>query len=187
MTDYPALARLHACLVTRVDQLSPELQDTYYNEVANQCLNTHEYREAISKTAPHNEYLSAVVTDVLERIKEMHSASESPALQMEVSGLRRGEALHNARLVRSVGKGVAERSRLLNLFTTIDLLYGGPTWRTYSEDRQLSQPFELNTVSSSFEVPRLEVIDPEGSQLAKIAAGVRLEQIAKQLPDETLG
>jgi len=47
--EYGALARLHASLADRVDEIGGHLAKVFYEEVALQCLNTHHYRSALQQ------------------------------------------------------------------------------------------------------------------------------------------
>lgn len=172
--EYPALARLHACLADSVDRVGGSLPELFYEEVARQCLNTHDYRSAIAAAAPNHEYLGALVLDVRERLSATHKASGSSALQMEVPGFARAQRFHDLKLARDVSKTVREHSTFLRLFPTVSLLYGGMESRTFSSDGSLSGPTRMHSSSSTIEVPRLEAMDPEGMQILRIQASTRI-------------
>ena len=148
--DYGALARLHACLAGRVDEIGGDLLGLFYEEVAMQCLNTYHYRTALAAAIADHEYLAAILTDVRERLGATHQASASPALRMQVPGQARAERLHGQKLMRDVSKGVREQSFFLNQFPTICLLYGGTGYRMFSGG-SLGAPSEMRSASSSFE------------------------------------
>jgi hypothetical protein len=142
-----------------------------------QCLNTHGYRSALAAAAPHHEYLQAILADVEERLTAIHNASASPALQMEVPGHARAERLYHRRMARDVAKGVRQQSTFLSLIHSIQLLYGGASWRIFESDGKLSQPSGMHASSTNIEIPRLEMLDPEGMHLRRVAASVRIASL----------
>jgi hypothetical protein len=182
--DYSALARLHACLAHRVDQIGGDLLFLFYDEVAIQALNTHAYRQTLSKEASDHEYLRAILRDVDERLGDTGKASESPALQMEVPHRRAADTLSRQRMAREVAKGVQEHSVFLNLIQQVTLLYGGRTWRTFRPDGTLSEASEMKVSSTTVEVPRLELLDPEGMQIRRLQASARITILEKQLAQD---
>jgi hypothetical protein len=182
--EYGALARLHACLASRIDDIGGNLAELFYDEIALQCLNTHDYRTALRAAFPNHEYLVAILSDVEERLTATVGASGSPALQMEVPGQTRAQRLHDQKLGRDIAKSVKQHSILLNLIPTVHLLYGEMEYRMFSGDGSLSAPSKMHSSSSSFEVPRLEVFDPEGMQLRRVAASARITKLEVPTDEE---
>ena len=103
--DYAALARLHAALAHRIDELAGHFPDLLYEEVAWQCRNTYAYRRALRSAARDNEYLVTIAANSEERMKETREALDSPALQMEVPGYARAQRLQGRRMARQTGEG----------------------------------------------------------------------------------
>ena len=172
--EYGALARLHACLVKRIDEIGGPVAELFYEEVALQCQNTHAYRSAFSAAIPNHEYSAAIIDDVNERLRKTVFASESPALQMEVPGHSRAKKLHDEKLAREVAKGVKEHSVFLNIMPTVHLLYSGMEYRIFSGDTLQSAPSKMHASSSSVEIPRMEILDPEGMQTRRMMASARI-------------
>jgi hypothetical protein len=184
---YGAVARLHACLAERVDEIGETLPELFYEEVSRQCFNTHEYRVALAGARPGHEYLQAIVTDVGERLSVISKALRSPALLMLVPGQKRAQTLHDRRVVQEVSKNIKQHSTFLNLFPSIHMLYGGLEPRIYLREGALTPPMQMHSSSSSVEVPRLEFLDPEGMCLRRLAATVRvaeLESVAANRDDD---
>jgi len=171
---YGALARLHACLTDRIEEIGGNLPELFYEEVSRQCMNTNEYRMALALARPGHEYLQAIVTDVGERLAEISKASCSPAFRMQAPGQGRAQKLHDRRFAREVSKSIKQHSTLLNLFPSIHMLYGGMEPRIFLREGVLSPPVQMRSSSSSVEVPRLEVLDPEGMCLRRLAAAMRV-------------
>jgi hypothetical protein len=171
---YGALARLHACLADRIDEIGENLPELFYEEVSRQCMNTREYRIALAGARPVHEYLQAIVTDVQERLAASAKASCSPAFRMQAPGQMRAQKLFDRRFVREVAQSVKQHSIFLNLFPSIHMLYGGMEARIFSGEGVISPPIPMHSSSSSVEVPRLEFTDPEGMCLRRLAAATRV-------------
>jgi hypothetical protein len=178
-----ALARLHASLAERIDQLGGDLLYVLYDEVALQALNTYEYRSTLAAEAPNHEYLGAILQDVEERLKETRNASDSPALQMEVPHRREAEFRLAQRMQREIKSGIEKHSVLLKLVTRVTLLYA-KKWRVFYPDGTLSEPSGLQELSNTLEVPRLDLVDPEGMQLRRLGASARIAELEKMALDE---
>lgn len=174
---YGALARLHASLADRVDEIQAHLPDLFYEEVSLQCMNTHEYRAALANARPRHEYLQAIVGDVRERLAAIRDASRSPAFRMQAPGQARAQILHDRRFVREVSAGVEQHSTLANLFPSIHMLYGGMEPRIFLREGELGPPVQMHSASSSVEVPRLESLDPEGMALRRLSAATRVNAL----------
>ena len=173
--SYGALARLHASLADRVDEIQAHLPELFYEEVALQCMNTHEYRVALTNARLTHEYLQAIVVDVGERLAAIGSASRSPAFRMQAPGQVRAQILHDRRFVREVSASVKQHSTFLSLFSSIQMLYGGMEPRIFLREGELSPPVQIHSSSSSVEVPRLDFIDPEGMAIRRLSAAVRVK------------
>jgi hypothetical protein len=176
-SGFDALARLHACLAPRIDEMNSEIQEFFYDEVARQSLNTHQYRSTLATVALGNEYLTALVADVAERLNEMRCAAASPALQMSAPGQDRAQMLHDRIFARDVAEATKRHSVFLNLVHRVNLLYGGDGWRVFSTEKGISDASKMQSVSNSVEVPRLEVIDPEGVHLRRVSASAKIAQL----------
>jgi hypothetical protein len=181
---YGALARLHACLAERVDEIGRNLPELLYEEVSRQCMNTHEYRTALAAASPNNEYLQAILAEVEERLAAIGKASRSPALRMEAPGQNRAQKLHDRKLIRDVSKNIKQHSTFLNIFPTIHMLYGGMEPRIFTREGTLSPPVQMHSATSSVEVPRLECLDTEGMCLRRLAAAARVSALDSLPADE---
>ncbi|MGA2715297.1 MAG: hypothetical protein ABSG41_19525 [Bryobacteraceae bacterium] len=185
LLDNAALARLHACLAVRVDDIGGDLAERFHAECALQCLNTHQYRTVLAASASNHEYLPDIAADAADRLAEIAKASSSPALQMEVPGMARAQRLHDRKVIREVAKAVKDNSVVLSTMPTLSLLYGGREFRTFFGNRPLSEPSTMHSSSSSVEVPRLEFVDPEGMDLRRRAAENRIAKLNAQAGVDT--
>jgi hypothetical protein len=181
---YGALARLHACLADRVDEIQANLPELFYDEVSLQCMNTYEYRVTLANARPGHEYLQAIVADVGERLAAIGKASRSPAFRMQAPGQARAQILHDRRFVREFSASVKQHSTFLNLFSSIHMLYGGMEPRIFLREGELSPPVQMHSSSSSVEVPRLDFLDPEGMALRRLAAATRVTALEAETVHE---
>jgi len=180
LMDFGALARLHASLAARIDQIGGDLATLFHEECARQCLNTYEYRTSLAAHAQSHEYLPDIVKDAWERLALTDAASKSPALQMVVPGMERAQRIHDRRLVTEVARTMKENSVLLSSNPTVTLLYGGAEFRTFLKDRPFAAPSKMKGFSATAEIPRLEFIDPETMDMRRVAAGHRIAQLERQ-------
>lgn len=171
---HKSLASLHASLVDRIDDRD-RLAKLYYDELSLQCMNSGEYREALSAACPHHEYVQAIIADTKQRLTAIGRASQSPALQMEVPGFTHSSLLHQRRFAELLEDGKRRYSTFLDLFPTIHILYGGDETRLVSPQGGFSPPMQMHSTTVSAELPRLEIIDPEGRTFARLEAAKRVE------------
>lgn len=177
-------ARLHGCLLSRIEAIGGPLEITFYEEVEHQTLDTHGYRKNIVESTNGHARIAQMVEQAKKRIDATHGARKSPALQMAIPGQHRAMNLWMKRTGRRMRKGAMENS-FTRLFTNISILYA-KKWRMHGPDGNLRQASELNTVSVEGEMPRLEPMMPEALTIKRISAELRLRQIQKNLTSEEL-
>lgn len=173
--DYVALARLHASLAARVDQLAEHVQELLYDAVARQCRNTYAYRSALRIAASSNAYLLAIADDAEERVKETRESLNSPALRLDVPGFARAKRLYSQHITQAVATSVSKESAFLNMARKVRLLYATDRWRFFRSDGTLSEPSMFHTTSAEVEMPQFEIANPEEAQLRRLRASVRIE------------
>ena len=125
----------------------------------------------------------AVLKKVLDDAEIYFSALEkvqsSAINQIETAGFRQASRLYNRRFSNQVSKGVKEHSLLQALCKNVRLLYG-KQWRTHF-DGKLSEPSALQLVSTSFEIPRMEEIDPEGMTLKRLQVSNWISRLNREM------
>lgn len=172
-------ARLHGCLLSRIEAVGGPLEIAFYEEVEHQTLDTHGYRKKIVEGTNGHSRIAQMVEHAKKRIDATHDARKSPALQMAVPGQYRAMNLWMKRTRRRMRKGAMENS-FTRLFTNISILYA-KKWRMHGPDGNLGQASELNTVSAEGEIPRLEAMMPEALTIKRISAEMRLRVIQRTL------
>lgn len=175
LMDSAALGRLHAGLAPHFDRLDKELVGDFYDEVAVQCKNSHGYREALKAAAGHAR-LAAVLAENETFFKNLSEAAKSPALQLQVPGYRRAEQAFHRKFSRDVVRSADKYSIFAQFAKKVQLLYGR-NWRMMRSAGEISPSSALKEISHSFEMPRMEFVDPEGQRRRRIAAVARINQI----------
>jgi hypothetical protein len=170
------IAKLHACIASRVEEIGGQLEEIFYDEVSTQALNTHAYRSVMEKFCVTNSKMIKCVEDARQRISETMAAGNSPALQMTVSGIRRAESISMRRMSRFMQEGMEKNSLLLHLCKSVQLLYG-KTWRMRNSDGDLSPKSDLQKSEVSSEIPRLEIFAPERMRSRRLMASARIDQL----------
>lgn len=176
LMDSTALGRLHAGLAPHFDHLNKELADDFYDEVAVQCKNSHGYREALKAASDSHARLAAVLAEVETFFKNLAEAAKSPALQIQVPGYRRAEQAFHRKFSRDVARSADKYSVFAQFAKKVQLLYGR-NWRMMRNAGELSPSSALKELSHSFEMPRMEFVDPEGQHRRRIAAVVCINQL----------
>jgi hypothetical protein len=96
---------------------------------------------------------------------------------MEVSGYRQAVKLHGRRFAREVSKGAEEMSVFMGMFKKVRLLYG----KRFSsfQGGAFGETAGLQQISSSTEVPRMEIIAPETMSLRRIHASAKIQELTE--------
>jgi hypothetical protein len=172
-------ARLHGCLLSRIEAIGGPLEIAFYEEVQHQTLDTHGYRKGIVESTNGHARITQMVEQAKKRIDATYGARKSPALQMAVPGQHRAMNVWMKRTGRRMRKGAMQNS-FTRLFTNISILYA-KKWRMHGPDGNLGQASELNTVSVEGEMPRLEPMMPEALSIKRISAEIRIRHIQDNL------
>lgn len=169
-------ARLHASIAAAVDRVGGDMADLFYDEVLTQALNTNQYREAIKELAADHARIQSTLSEAHRQLDATIAAAKSPALQMQIPGRHRAEALAARRFSRQVAKGMDKVSILKHIATTVQLLYG-KVWRMQDAGGNLTDASALTLSSVSMEMPRLEFVTPDAMRLRRLAAARRITEL----------
>jgi hypothetical protein len=174
--EHVHMARLHASVASRVDEIGGDLAELFYDEVTTQALNTHGYREALIVHANGHTRLIECVQTAKQRIESTFQAIKSPALRMHVPGWNRAQAIAMRRFSRDVSKSAEKYSIFSQLLPKVYLLYG-KRWRFVDANENLSNPSELQKTEVNTEIPRLEYISPEAMRVRRTFALTRIKSL----------
>jgi hypothetical protein len=178
-----AVACLLIVLIPLAETANPELQRELFDELVLQAKNYGgACRSEFERRAEGFPILKKVLEVANRYFDELGKVQSSPINQMEIHGYRQAARLYGRRFSDEISKGAAEASVFLKLFKNVQLLYG-KQWRTFHAGK-LSGSSDLQHISSTFEIPRLEQIDPEGMALRRLVASSRISQLIGKVESE---
>jgi len=175
MMNGPAIANLLLFLIPYMERVDPALKKEFYDEILLQSKNYGSCREIFGKHAKEYPILEKAVAETEKYFAILKSLVESTINQMQVVGFARAARLSARRFASEVSEGAEALSVFAKLFKKVRLLYGRE-WRTYYGG-QLGESSRLQQISTSVEFPRMEFVDPEGMQLRRLHAALRLRQL----------
>jgi hypothetical protein len=173
-----ANARLLIVLIPCLEHADSELKGDFYDELVLQLKNyPGGCREEFERRSSDFSILQKAIAEVDAYFVQLNRVREAGIAAMEVSGFRQAAKLHRLRFARAVSKGAEEMSVFAKMFKKVRLLYG-KQWSTF-HGGALSQSSGLQEFSTSVEVPRMEFIDPEGMNLRRYHASVKIRELSK--------
>ena len=161
------VATFLSALLSRAQGGSDSLKQLYEDELFYQAKNLPgACLENLKLLAARSELVASVVKAAEAYFAALRKCHDGPPVSMEIPGLQRGLRIQASRQSRQVHELSREMSVFANLFPTSYLLYGGKTYRI-CRDGELGEVDELQAFSAQSELPRLEIIDPEGSAIRR--------------------
>ncbi len=175
-----AIGRFLIFLVPLVERANPALRKEFYNELVLQLKNyPGACKEQFALEAKKFPILQKAIDEVDAYFAELKNAHNSPINQISISGFDRSARLRSRRMASEVSKGAEELSIFTKLIKKVVLLYGRE-WRTF-HGGVLGESSGLKQISTSMEFPRMEFIDPEGMQLRRFHASVRIRELTPHI------
>jgi hypothetical protein len=120
------------------------------------------------------------VTEAEEYFEHLKPCFNSAINSIEIPGLSRAVRIKVIRESREISKYVEEHSVFGKFFGKSYLLYGGIKYRSFSGGR-LNPISELSQFSAESELPRLEIIDPDGMAQRRFRAGFVISRLLEHL------
>jgi len=178
-----ATARFLITLIPRIESAAKELQNEFFDELVLQAKNFGgECRQEFEKRAGEFALLKKVIDAAKRYYDGLGAVQNSSIGQMDVSGYREAARLYGRRFSTEVSKGAEAASVFMQLFKHVNLLYG-KQWSSF-QSGTLGQSSGLQTISSSMEIPRLEIIDPEGMALRRLEVSASIARFTKLAEDK---
>lgn len=175
-----ATAKFLIVLIPYVEQIDEAFQADFHAELVLQIKN---YPESVRASFEQCSERFPILKDALETSKRYFDALRrvigSSINTFEVSGYRQAVRLHARRLSNSVSNKSEETSIFLHLIKKVQLLYGN-TWSAFTNGK-LGESSGLQEFSTSFEVPRLEEIDPEGMVFRRSHASAQIAVLSRSM------
>jgi hypothetical protein len=174
-----AVARFLIFLIPCMEKTSQALQAAFYNELVLQLKN---YPGACKKhfEADADKYpiLKKALTEVDAYFQALEITRQSAINHIQIAGFDRSARLYSRRFANQVSKGAEELSIFTQLMEKVVILYGRQ-WRTF-HGGILGESSGLKKISTSMEFPRMELIDPEGMELRRLHASIRIKELSEQ-------
>ncbi len=177
VTHGTAVARFLIFLIPFVERASPAFRQEFYDELLVQLKNfPGACKDEFAARASDFPILQKAIAEAEKYFEALGTIRESSINQIEVAGFARAAQLHARRFAEQVSKGAEELSIFTKLFKKVRLLYGH-RWRTF-HDGVLGASSDLKQISTPMEFPRMEFVDPEGMQLRRFHASLRIRELS---------
>jgi hypothetical protein len=163
-------------LIPCSQRASAAFQEEFYDQLLLQLKNyPGACRDEFDKRKGDFQILNKAIEEVESYFSGLQRVRQSSINAMEIAGYRRAAQLHTRRFSNEVSKGAEELSVMMQFCKKVRLLYG-KTWSTF-QGGKLGEASDLKLFSSSFEIPRMEIIDPEGMALRRLYASAKIHEL----------
>ncbi|NQU25463.1 MAG: hypothetical protein HQ567_29620 [Candidatus Nealsonbacteria bacterium] len=164
-----ANARMLVSLIPHLDEADTDFCTEFYDEVKLQAQNfAGAFRSELEKRVSGLPAVTKVLEEVAAHFDELQRVHEAGMNAMEVTGHRRGIVLHHRRFSQEASESMKEYSPFLGMIKQVQQLYGRSA-STFIDGR-LQDSIPLVPISSSFEMPMVELCDPEHMVMRRIRA-----------------
>lgn len=167
----------------RVDVKDPLMVEKFQSEAYYQCLNLPGLcLEKIREHVQALPMLHDVVASADAYFAKLHSLRDSAIKAQLIPGLRRFQFRKAQADRRRMDEQIEQGSLFAQLVSKSYLLYGNR--HSYLMEGNLTAPAELQGISTSFEMPRMEGIDPEEAQMRRLGALATLSELRRRTGKE---
>jgi hypothetical protein len=175
--------------LSRMENASQQVVNLYRAELLRWSKNLHRaVLDKLKAEVEKNELVCSVIAEAELYFNNVQKTHQTAINAMQIPGLWRALSMSARRQSREVETKTEELSILRHLCSRSYLLYGGKQFRMV-HDGELGELSNLKEFSTSMELPRLEMIDPEGAAIRRHYAlkDIRQLEIALtgvEVPDE---
>jgi hypothetical protein len=178
--DKESTGHLLLSLLTQVDRMGEDFRVALKDELLVQAKNyAGACGEMFAKNAEGNPILQEVMAKQDKYFKALAETKKSPILQMQVPGYFAAMDEFNRRFANDIQRGAREHSVLMQIAHEVAILYER-SWSTF-QGNQLGDVAELQKVSHGMEIPRLEMIHPEGMQMRNLHALTQIRELEAEM------
>lgn len=157
---------------------SKTLQKDFIREMVFQAINyPGECLEEWKKIENPSEILKIAIESANSYFERLSKTADLPANSYCLPIFLKAEQEVKRRMSKNVDKETYEKSFFLKFVKKTNVLYGDK-W-SVNHDQSIGDPTQFSKFSHSFEVPRIEYLDPEGIALRRIKANMELKEITK--------
>lgn len=170
------VSKLFIMLEPRFRSTNPELQEEFKHEMLMQAINYPGDCLEDWKKVPNPSALLENVIQMADRYFEnLKKVWNSPANSFTFPEFNQAAEKGRKEYSKKLAEGVEQKSVFSKLAKHIDVIYG-KQWSVMYQDK-MGTPTEFKEFSHSFEFPRMEEIDPEGSSIRRMLASVRIKNL----------
>jgi hypothetical protein len=170
-------SRFFISLESRFQGSSLQLMKEFKQEMLTQAINyPGECFDAWKQADNPSELVRSVLESAEQYFKKMPEIGKLSAVSFVFPELERALALGHREFSRKLSEG-DNKSAFASIFKTVHVIYGKQT-STVIEGK-LSNPTPFTETSLSTELPRLELIDPEGMTIRRMQAAAEINEVLK--------
>lgn len=172
------MCRFFVMLEPYFQNASLELKKKFKDEMVMQAINyPGECLDNFKKVDNPSEIIKDVIESAEHYYQNLQNISQSPATSFAFPELKWALDFGNKESSRKISKGTQEKSILAKLCKHFDIIYGNQ-WSAMVEGN-LGDPTPFKEISHSVELPRLELIDPEGMTIRRMIASAQINEYIK--------
>ena len=168
-------SQLLIALETVINNKNNEIKELYKQELLTQAINyPGGCLEALKERVEDSPLFDEVVRVAEKYFSELKDIFNSPAISFTFSGYEKATNMAENKINKQIRDGVEDQSVFLKLVKKIAIVYG-TTWSVRTGDK-LGEATPLQEYSHAVELPRLELIDPEGMVIKRFQYSHLLEE-----------
>ncbi len=149
-----------------------ELQDDFVNEVVVQAVNYSQGCLKEIKRFGRSKLIKAVIVRAEQYFDGFEKVANSPANSFNFPGYKEGCFHAYKRMNAEIQKNAKEKSVFMRFASSVHLIYGNKFSSLVRDSVGDATP--MAHIEHSMELPRLELIDPEGMAIRRIHADIQL-------------
>ena len=173
-----------SAFIDRIESGSPQLVNFFKAELIYQAKNfPGAVLEGLKGLSSKSNLIKEVITKAEDYFGALKITRGTAINSMEIPGLQRALTFSGRRQSKEISVKSAEASLLQHLCSTSYLIYGNEGFR-YCSDGEVGEVAMMQRTSVSMEMPRLWMIDPEGTAMRRTDAIEAVERISAQIAQD---
>jgi len=171
---YPkSIARILVALIPIAEKATDGFREELFDELKLQCHNfAGDFRTELNEIAKDTPMVTRAIEEVAAYFTALDRAHKAGISGMEVAGRQRAAIQQSRHFSRRVSQSAKAFSPLSNMMKHVRLLYGRST--SQFVDGQLRNAMPLANLSSSMELPIVELCDPEEMAMRRLHASAAI-------------
>ena len=133
---------------------------------------------------------SAVIQETITKadayFDKLRTTHHSAINSMEIPGWKRAVFIRSRRQHRDIETHSDEHNVLAQMFSKSYLIYGGEGFR-FCRDGEIGEYSPMQSMSVSMEMPRLAMIDPEGTAIRSVETGRIFDRLSEAISSKKTG